>query len=96
MVDHVDGTSVIEDVHPGQSAPEHPELWRRTLPPLLVSPTAPPLELFEPIALPPASEIAEAMNARGVLVSDCEDLVEFVIRDGRGQGDARNGRCARD
>ena len=62
MVDHVDGTSVIEDVHPGQSAPEHPERWRRTLPPLLVSPTAPPLELFEPIALPPASEIARLLR----------------------------------
>jgi twitching motility protein PilT len=62
MVDDLDGTSVIDDVHPGQSAPEHPERWRRTLPPLLVSPTAPPLELFETMALPPASEIARLLR----------------------------------
>lgn len=63
LVDHEpeDTTFVVDDVY-GRPSPEHSERWRRTLPPLLVSPTAPPLELFKPISLAPASEIARLLR----------------------------------
>ena len=61
-LESMDDTPVIDEVRHQKPATQHPERWRRTLPPLLVSPTAPPLELFKPVSLAPASEIVRLLR----------------------------------
>jgi twitching motility protein PilT len=73
-LESVEDASRIDAGHRRQLALPRPEPWRRRLPPLLVSPTAPPLELFEPMALPPASGIARLLR----LAAGCGASILYV------------------
>jgi twitching motility protein PilT len=61
-LESMDDAPVIDEVRQQEPATQPPERWRRTLSPLLVSPTAPPLELFKPVSLAPALEIVRLLR----------------------------------